>query len=205
MASLVVGHVGSDRHSGRADQYRTRQHPCRALRAQGRRDAGCSDGGVGLNNVSALSFLLLAFMIINAPAALSGDQWPYWLGIGMLRAFAAGLAFGFGIGWWVGLLGTRLKTLSKDVSPDDFPALTSMTQAYADPEAISATGFLAAFAGGAGLRSAKPDPHAWRSTTSAADELSMMGNRTRPAPEYLDQKSHRALMQKARQPTTIAA
>lgn len=112
-------------------------------------------GEAGLNDGFALPFLLVALMMINAPTPLSADQWMHWLGIGVLWAFAAGLTLGFGLGSLVGLLGTRLKTLSNDVSPSDFLALALMALAYAGAEAISASGFLAAFAAGVGLRAAE--------------------------------------------------
>lgn len=112
-------------------------------------------GEAGLNDGFALPFLFVALMMIHAPAPLSADQWIHWVGIGVLWAFAAGLTLGFGLGWLVGLLGTCMKTLSNDVSPSDFLALALMALAYAGAEAISASGFLAAFAAGVGLRGAE--------------------------------------------------
>lgn len=124
-------------------------------------------GEAGLNDGFALPFLLLALMMITAPSgSLTSSVTLHWLLVGVLWGFAAGLSLGYGLGWLVGLLGTRLKSASRDVSPSDFLALALMALAYAGAEAISASGFLAAFAAGLGLRSAElyvvthhPHPH----------------------------------------------
>jgi NhaP-type Na+/H+ or K+/H+ antiporter len=113
-------------------------------------------GEAGLNDGSALPFLLLALMMITAPGgSLTGSVTLHWLLVGLLWGIAAGLSLGFGLGWLVGLLGTWLKSASKDVTRSDFLALALMALAYAGAEAISASGFLAAFAAGLGLRSAE--------------------------------------------------
>lgn len=112
-------------------------------------------GEAGLNDGFALPFLLLALMMIASPGPLSAAVTLHWLLVGVLWAFAAGLALGFGLGWLIGLLGTRLRAASADVTPSDFLALALMALAYAGAEAIHASGFLAAFAAGMGLRSAE--------------------------------------------------
>lgn len=112
-------------------------------------------GEAGLNDGSALPFLLLALMMIAAPDPLSASVTLHWLLVGVLWASAAGLSLGFGLGWLIGLLGTRIKSASRDIAPSDFLALALMALAYAGAEAISASGFLAAFAAGLGLRSAE--------------------------------------------------
>ncbi len=112
-------------------------------------------GEAGLNDGFALPFLLLALMMIASPGPLSAAATIHWLVFGLAWAFAAGLALGFGLGWLIGLIGTRLRAASADVTPSDFLALALMALAYAGAEAIHASGFLAAFAAGIGLRSAE--------------------------------------------------
>ncbi len=132
-------------------------------------------GEAGLNDGFALPFLLLALMMITSPdGALTSSVTLHWLLVGVLWGFAAGLSLGFGLGWLVGLLGTRLKSASRDVAPSDFLALALMALAYAGAEAISASGFLAAFAAGLGLRSAElyvvsRHPHPQFTETNAAN------------------------------------
>lgn len=123
-------------------------------------------GEAGLNDGSALPFLMLALMLMASPGPLDTSMTMHWLLVDVLWSFAAGLAWGFGLGWVIGLLGTRLRTASKDIAPSDFLALALMALAYAGAEALSASGFLAAFAAGLGLRSAElyvvarhPHPH----------------------------------------------
>jgi NhaP-type Na+/H+ or K+/H+ antiporter len=132
-------------------------------------------GEAGLNDGFALPFLLLALMMITAPGgSLTATVTLHWLLVSVLWGFAAGLSLGFGLGWLVGLLGTWLKSASRDVAPSDFLALALMALAYAGAEAISASGFLAAFAAGLGLRSAElhvvaRHPHPQFTETNAAN------------------------------------
>ncbi len=120
----------------------------------------------GLNDGSALPFLMLALLLMASPGPLDTAATMHWLLVGVVWSIAAGAALGFGLGWLVGLLGTWLKTASKDITPSDFLALALMALAYVGAEALSASGFLAAFAAGLGLRSAElsvvarhPHPH----------------------------------------------
>ncbi len=113
-------------------------------------------GEAGLNDGLALPFLLLGLMMITAPdGSLATSVTLHWLLVGLLWGIAAGLSLGFGLGWLIGLIGTRIKSASRDIAPSDFLALALMALAYAGAEAISASGFLAAFAAGLGLRSAE--------------------------------------------------
>ncbi|MFC5435258.1 cation:proton antiporter [Rhodanobacter umsongensis] len=123
-------------------------------------------GEAGLNDGSALPFLMLALMLMASPGSLDFSMTMHWLLVDVLWSFAAGLTLGFGLGWIVGLLGTWLRTASKDLAPGDFLALALMALAYAGAGLLSASGFLAAFAAGLGLRSAElyvvthhPHPH----------------------------------------------
>jgi NhaP-type Na+/H+ or K+/H+ antiporter len=132
-------------------------------------------GEAGLNDGFALPFLMLALMMIMTPGgSLTIAVTLHWLLFGVLWSFAAGLSLGFGLGWLVGLLGTRLKSASRDVAPSDFLALALMALAFAGAEALSASGFLAAFAAGLGLRSAElfvvsHHPHPQFTETNAAN------------------------------------
>ncbi|RAN81754.1 sodium:proton antiporter [Bacillus sp. SRB_336] len=112
-------------------------------------------GEAGLNDGSALPFLLLALLLMASPGPLGSSAVAHWFAVDVLWSFAAGLALGFGLGWIVGLLGTKLRTASKDVAPSDFLALALMALAYAGARSLSASGFLAAFAAGLGLRTAE--------------------------------------------------
>jgi NhaP-type Na+/H+ or K+/H+ antiporter len=112
-------------------------------------------GEAGLNDGSALPFLMLAMMLMASPGPLDFYDVMRWLTVDVLWSFTAGLALGFGLGWIIGLLGTWLRTVSKDLAPGDFLALALMALAYAGARSLSASGFLAAFAAGLGLRSAE--------------------------------------------------
>jgi sodium/hydrogen antiporter len=112
-------------------------------------------GEAGLNDGSALPFLMLALMLMASPGPLDFSAAMRWLMVDVLWSFAAGLTLGFGLGWIIGLLGTWLRTASKDLAPSDFLALALMALAYASARSLSASGFLAAFAAGLGLRSAE--------------------------------------------------
>lgn len=112
-------------------------------------------GEAGLNDGCALPFLMLALMMIAAPESLTATASVHWFLIDVLWGFAAGLSLGFGLGWLIGLLGTKLRTASRDMAPSDFLAIALMALAYAGAEALHASGFLAAFAAGLGLRSAE--------------------------------------------------
>jgi NhaP-type Na+/H+ or K+/H+ antiporter len=110
-------------------------------------------GEAGLNDGTALPFVGLALLIAAGP--VSTANLGQWMLEDVLWAFAAGLAIGFGLGWIIGLVGARLKSATKDIAPSDFLALALMTLAYAAAQSLSASGFLAAFAAGLGLRHAE--------------------------------------------------
>jgi NhaP-type Na+/H+ or K+/H+ antiporter len=75
-----------------------------------------------------------------------------WLGQDFAWPLAGGLGIGFALGWLIGWIGVRMKTASADVTPNDVLALALMALSYAAATALSASGFLAAFAAGLGLR-----------------------------------------------------
>ncbi|WP_426702612.1 cation:proton antiporter [Rhodanobacter sp. Col0626] len=121
-------------------------------------------GEAGLNDGTALPLVMLALLLLSGPVS-SGDV-AQWFARDFAWALIGGLGIGFALGWAIGLLGVKLKTKSKDIAPSDFLALALMALAYASAQSLSASGFLAAFAAGLGLRHAElyvvkhhPHPH----------------------------------------------
>lgn len=108
-------------------------------------------GEAGLNDGTALPFLLLALVLITTHDAGAG-LWLHWIGVDLAWGWLAGIGLGFAIGWLVGYAGTHLRHVTQDVAPSDFLALGIMALAYAGAEMLHASGFLAAFAAGVGLR-----------------------------------------------------
>lgn len=107
-------------------------------------------GEAGLNDGAALPFAVLAVWMMQEPVSSRGI-W-HWLTIDFAWSLLGGLCIGFVLGWAIGWLGVRLRTVSKDVAPSDFLALGLMAISYAAAVAMSASGFLAVFAAGLGLR-----------------------------------------------------
>jgi NhaP-type Na+/H+ or K+/H+ antiporter len=107
-------------------------------------------GEAGMNDGSAMPFLLLALAWLHAA--------PGWAGLGrwaladLLWGVLAGVALGFAFGWLVGKLGTRLVTMARDPGPGALLTAGLIAVTYAAAEAIGALGFLAVFAAGVGLR-----------------------------------------------------
>jgi NhaP-type Na+/H+ or K+/H+ antiporter len=108
-------------------------------------------GEAGLNDGTALPFLLLALTLLTA-SDTGTHPWVHWVTVDLLWEWVGGLAVGFALGWLIGLAGTRLRHATQDVAPSDFLALGIMTLAYGCAELMDASGFLAAFAAGVGLR-----------------------------------------------------
>jgi NhaP-type Na+/H+ or K+/H+ antiporter len=108
-------------------------------------------GEAGMNDATALPLLVLALMLTGqqpAPFRSIGE----WAGIGVIWGLTAGLVIGLAGGWGLGYVGTRLRHATRDVAPSDFLALGIMIGVYALAESLHASGFLAAFAAGVGLR-----------------------------------------------------
>jgi NhaP-type Na+/H+ or K+/H+ antiporter len=121
-------------------------------------------GEAGLNDGTALPFVMLALILLGGP--VTSVDIGHWFAVDFIWSLIIGLGVGFAMGWVIGLLGVKLKTKSKDIAPSDFLALALMAMAYASAQALSASGFLAAFAAGLGLRHAElyvvkhhPHPH----------------------------------------------
>ncbi|HVI55619.1 MAG TPA: cation:proton antiporter [Luteibacter sp.] len=108
-------------------------------------------GEAGLNDGTALPFLLLALTLITTHEG-GVALWMHWAGIDLAWGWLAGIGLGFGIGWLVGYAGTHMRHVTQDVAPSDFLALGIMALAYGGAELVHASGFLAAFAAGVGLR-----------------------------------------------------
>lgn len=108
-------------------------------------------GEAGLNDGTALPFLLLALALLATPHMEPG-AWLHWFTRDLVWEWVAGLGFGFAVGWLVGYGGTHLRHATQDVAPSDFLALGIMGLAYGGAELLHASGFLAAFASGVGLR-----------------------------------------------------
>ncbi len=73
----------------------------------------------------------------------------------VLWAIAGGMGIGFVLGRFVGQYATHLRHTHQDVAPNDFLALALIALSYAAAQALDASGFLAAFAAGVGLRRAE--------------------------------------------------
>ncbi|MBB3227614.1 NhaP-type Na+/H+ or K+/H+ antiporter [Luteibacter sp. Sphag1AF] len=113
-------------------------------------------GEAGMNDASALPFLLLGLALMTAtdgqaPSSIVGS----WMLMDVAWSLPAGVLLGFAFGWGIGLLGARLKAASSDVAPSDMLALALMALTYAAAEALHASAFLAVFAAGIGLRRAE--------------------------------------------------
>ncbi len=109
----------------------------------------------GLNDGTALPFLMLALIWYKAGGAISGDEWLSWFSVDLIWALVGGLLIGFLLGRSIGLLATRSRHAQGEVAPSDFVALALICLSFSLAMAVSASGFLAAFAAGVGLRSAE--------------------------------------------------
>jgi NhaP-type Na+/H+ or K+/H+ antiporter len=110
-------------------------------------------GEAGLNDGTALPFVGLALLLLDGHVATTDVA--RWLGVDFVWSLAGGLGIGFVLGWAIGRVGAWLKTQSRDIAPSDFLALALMAISYSAAQALSASGFLAAFAAGVGLRHAE--------------------------------------------------
>lgn len=109
----------------------------------------------GMNDGSALPLLMLAVMMVTTPGGLSLAAFGQWALVDVLWAITAGVGIGFAMGRLVGQYATHLRHTHQDVAPNDFLALALIALSYATAQALDASGFLAAFAAGVGLRRAE--------------------------------------------------
>ncbi|MGK9174364.1 cation:proton antiporter [Yokenella regensburgei] len=109
----------------------------------------------GLNDGTALPFLMLALVWHKASGTIDSHEWLTWFSVDLLWALSGGLAIGFLLGRTIGLVATRSRHAQGEVAPSDFIALALICLSFSLAMAVSASGFLAAFAAGVGLRSAE--------------------------------------------------
>ncbi len=107
----------------------------------------------GFNDGTALPFLALALLWQKAGGAITPDGWFEWLTVDLLWALIGGLLIGFVLGRLIGLLATRFRYKQGEVAPSDFIALALICLSFSLAMFVNASGFLAAFAAGIGLRS----------------------------------------------------
>ncbi|MEE4412119.1 MULTISPECIES: cation:proton antiporter [unclassified Serratia (in: enterobacteria)] len=149
----------------------------------------------GLNDGSALPFLLLALLLYGSQQ----DPWSWtlfarWGAIDVIWALCAGLLIGYSLGWLIGMLAARMRHIYQDSTPNDLIALALIALSYAAAQYVDASGFLAAFAAGVGLRQAEkriisrhpPDEIAQDDETPPAEEL------VNPNTRHSQQKKGRA-------------
>ncbi|MEO8450936.1 MAG: cation:proton antiporter [Gemmatimonadota bacterium] len=139
-------------------------------------------GEAGLNDGLAFPFVLLALQWNSHGGA------GVWIGEWALRHLAwsvpVALGIGFLMGHGVGLITIRFRNQQRTTSAaSDFLALALIALAFALAEAVGATGFLAAFAAGVGLRHAEvkvvmatPHPAARNAPTEEFDQAEIAGS-----------------------------
>lgn len=109
----------------------------------------------GMNDGTALPLLMLAVMMLTTQDDFSLQMLGEWALVDVVCAIIGGLGIGFLLGRFVGLSITHLRNTHQDVAPNDFLALALIALSYTAAQALDASGFLAAFAAGVGLRRAE--------------------------------------------------
>ncbi|MEQ4532316.1 MAG: cation:proton antiporter [Mixta sp.] len=109
----------------------------------------------GMNDGSALPLLMLALLLFHNTEPLSADLFGHWLAKDVLWAIGMGTLIGYSFGRLIGIMATKLRSVNNDNAPNDFLALALIAIAYASAQAVEASGFLATFAAGIGLRRAE--------------------------------------------------
>lgn len=109
----------------------------------------------GMNDGTALPILMLAMLLITSKGELSSAVLTHWALVDVVWSLLGGLAIGFGLGRLIGLIATHLRNSQQDTTPNDFIALALIALSYAAAQSLDASGFLAAFAAGVGLRRAE--------------------------------------------------
>lgn len=109
----------------------------------------------GMNDGTALPFLMLALLLYQSGDHIDSGELLHWFSVDLLWALIGGLAIGFGLGRTIGILATRSRYAQGVVAPSDFIALALICLSFSLAMSLSASGFLAAFAAGVGLRSAE--------------------------------------------------
>lgn len=109
----------------------------------------------GLNDGTALPLLALALMLSHSGGNLTTAELTHWFTVEVVWALVAGVVIGFLLGYAVGLIATHFRYSQREFAPSDFIALSLISLSYAIALSLGASGFLAAFAAGIGLRSAE--------------------------------------------------
>ncbi|MGP3591657.1 cation:proton antiporter [Vagococcus sp. WN89Y] len=109
----------------------------------------------GMNDGTALPFLMLALLLYKSGDTIDSGELLRWFSVDLLWALIGGLAIGFALGRLIGILATRSRSVQGVVAPSDFIALALICLSFSLALALSASGFLAAFAAGVGMRSAE--------------------------------------------------
>lgn len=109
----------------------------------------------GLNDGTALPLLALALLFSNGSGDVTTDQLTHWFTTEVVWALVAGVLIGYLLGYAVGLMATHFRYAQRESAPSDFIALSLIALSYAIALSLGASGFLAAFAAGIGLRSAE--------------------------------------------------
>ncbi|WP_416411216.1 cation:proton antiporter [Pantoea sp. App145] len=108
----------------------------------------------GMNDGSALPLLMLSLLMLHQPAFTFTDI-SLWVARDAVWAIGGGLVIGYAIGRVIGQLATHLRSAHQDVAPNDILALALIALSYAAAQSLDASGFLATFAAGVGLRRAE--------------------------------------------------
>lgn len=109
----------------------------------------------GMNDGTALPFLALALLFFKGGGEISLSELTHWFTVEVIWALIAGVLIGYLLGHAVGLLATHFRYAQREFAPSDFIALSLIALSYAIALSLGASGFLAAFAAGIGLRSAE--------------------------------------------------
>ncbi len=109
----------------------------------------------GMNDGTALPLLLLALMLFESHGGITTAALAHWFTVEVIWALVAGVFIGYLLGYAVGLLATHFRYTQREFAPSDFIALSLIALSYAIALSLGASGFLAAFAAGVGLRNAE--------------------------------------------------
>lgn len=109
----------------------------------------------GLNDGTALPLLALALLFFKADDVPAMAEIAHWFSVEVLWSLIAGTIIGFLLGRGVGLIATHFRYSQSEFSPNDFLALALIALSFSITMMLGASGFLAAFAAGIGLRGAE--------------------------------------------------
>jgi sodium/hydrogen antiporter len=120
-------------------------------------------GEGGLNDATALPFLILSFELLSSTSTQSWwrhSLWD-WLWIDVVWSLTAGLLIGGLLGKCIGALVVHLRVRQQEaIGLDEFLALGLIALTYGIATVAHASGFLAVFAAGIMLRQSRREPNA---------------------------------------------